>query len=305
MAHSSPVTSAASAQRPARRSRAARWVPAYLALAVIWGFSFLFIRVADRGFQPLQVALGRVVLGAAVVAMITLARHDRLPADRRTWLCLAVAALLMNTVPFALFAYGEQRISSVDAGLWNAATPLLAVPATIWLIPAERPGRRRIVGLVVGFAGVAILLGTAPNLNGSTLAGQALCLGGACSYGLGFPFSRRFLAGTGHTPVALAAGQLACAVVELTVIALPTFPLRADPPLTAVLSLIALGAAGTGLAYVLNFTVVRQVGATIASTVTYLIPVCSTAAGVALLGEPLAAGSVVGACVILTGAALT
>jgi drug/metabolite transporter (DMT)-like permease len=216
-----------------------------------------------------------------------------------------VAALLMNTVPFTLFAYGEQRVSSVDAGLWNAATPLLAVPATMWLIPAERPGRRRVIGLIVGFAGVAILLGATPNLDRSTLAGQALCLGAACSYGIGFPFSRRFLAGTGLAPVALATGQLTCAVVELVVLVLPAFAVPADPGGTAVLSLLALGAAGTGLAYVLNFIVVGEAGATIASTVTYLIPICSTAAGAALLGERLEAGAVVGACVILTGAALT
>lgn len=279
-------------------------MPAYLALAGIWGLSFLFIRVADRGFSPLDVALGRVVLGAAVVGAITLLRRERLPAGVCTWLCLAVAALLMNAVPFTLVAYGEQRVSSVDAGLWNAATPLLAMPATMWLIPAERPRRGRIVGLAVGFAGVAVLLGTAPSPHRGSLAGQALCLGAACSYGLGFPFSRRFLAGTGLTPVALAAGQLACAVVELVVIALPVSAAPADPPLAAVLSLLALGAAGTGLAYILNFTVVREAGATIASTVTYLIPICSTAAGVLLLGERLTVGAVVGACVILTGAAL-
>jgi len=159
--------------------------------------------------------------------MITL-RRARLPAGRGTWLCLAVAALLMNTVPFTLLAYGEQRVSSVDAGLWNAATPLLTVPATIWLIPAERPGRRRAAGHVLGFAGVAVLLGAA------------------------------------H----------------------------------------ALSAAGTGIAYVLNFTVVREAGATIAATVTYVVPVCTTAVGVVMLGERLTVGAVVGAAVILAGAAL-
>jgi len=113
---------------------------------------------------------------------------------------LAVAALLMNAVPFTLLAYGEQRISSVDAGLWNATTPLLTLPATIWLIPSERPGRRKVAGLAVGFAGVLLLLGAVPRLDGRTLAGDAMCFAAACSYGLGFPYSRCFLSSSGLAP---------------------------------------------------------------------------------------------------------
>jgi drug/metabolite transporter (DMT)-like permease len=295
---------------PARRSardqaRVARWLPAYAMLAGIWGFSFLFIKIADRALAPLQVAFGRVLLGAVVVTAITLARRERLPAAGGTWLCLAMAALLMNVAPFTLLAFGEQRISSVDAGLLNATTPLLTVPATIWLIPAERPGRRGIAGLLVGFAGVVILLGATPHLGGRTAAGDAFCLGAACCYGIGFPYSRRYLSDTGLAPVALAAGQLACASAELAVIALPVTPLPTVTSLGPILSLVALGAAGTGLAYILNFTVVAEAGATVAATVTYVVPACSTGAGMLLLGEPLTAGAVIGAAVIVTGAALT
>jgi len=180
----------------------------------------------------------------------------------------------MNTVPFTLLAYGEQRISSVDAGLWNAATPLLTWPATIWLILDQRPDGRRIAGLAAGFIGVLILLGGAPQLGARTLAGDALCFAAACSYGAGFPYSRRFLASSGPAPVTLAAGQLCCAVVQLTAIAVPVTSAPRQLPPAAVLSVVALGAAGTGVAYILNFTIVASAGATVASTVTYLVPIC-------------------------------
>jgi drug/metabolite transporter (DMT)-like permease len=280
-----------------------RWIAAYVGLAAIWGLSFLFIKIADRGFAPLQVGLGRVALGAVVVSTIAVLMRARLPLDRGLWLRLMVAAALMNTLPFTLLAYGELRVSSVTAGLWNATTPLLALPATIWLIPAERPDRRRIVGLVIGFTGVLALFGIAPQLSLRSAVGDAMCLVAACSYGLGFPFSRRFLASTGHPPVALAAGQLICSTGQLAVISLLTNEAEVRLSWGAVLSLIALGAAGTGLAYILTFTVVRDAGATVASTVTYLIPVFSTAAGVLLLGERLTAGNLIGAPLILAGAA--
>jgi drug/metabolite transporter (DMT)-like permease len=279
-----------------------RWVPAYAALAVIWGLSFLFIKVADRAFAPVQVAFGRVVLGCAVVCALAALRGRRLPRSPRVWLYLMAAAALMNTVPFTLLAYGEQRISSVSAGLWNATTPLLAIPATIWLIPAERPGARRLAGLAIGFAGVLILLGGAPRLDAQTLAGDALCFGAACSYGVGFPFTRRFLSATGLDPVVLAAGQLVCATIQLAIVAALLTPAPAGLPAAAVLSVLALGAAGTGLAYILTYRIITAAGATVASTITYVIPICSTAAGALILSEHLTAVTLAGAALIISGA---
>ncbi len=280
-----------------------RWAAAYVSLAAIWGLSFLFIKLAEHAFAPLQVSLGRVALGAIVVTAIAVGLRLHLPLERTLWLRLMVAAALMNTVPFTLLAYGEQQVSSVTAGLWNATTPLLALPATIWLIPSERPDRRRIAGLAIGFIGVITLFGAAPQLTARAAAGDALCLGAACSYGLGFPFSRRFLSAAGHPPVALAAGQLICSTGQLAVICALTTSVPAHVSWGAALSLVALGAAGTGVAYILNFTIVQEAGATVASTVTYLIPVFSTAAGVVLLGERLTTANLIGAPLILAGAA--
>lgn len=287
-----------------RTGRPPRWLAAYVALAAIWGMSFLFIKIADRAFAPSQVAFGRVALGCVVVCAITWLGGQRLPLERGLWLRLAVAALLMNTAPFTLLAYGEQRITSVSAGLWNAMTPLFALPATTWLIRSERPQRRRIAGVAVGFVGAVVLLGAAPRLSGGTVTGDAMCLAAACSYGLGYPFSRRFISPSGLAPVALAAGQLICATVQLAVISAVVTSPPARLPWAAVLSVLALGAAGTGIAYILNYAVVRDAGSIVASTVTYVVPIFSTVAGVALLGERLTVGNIIGAPLIVAGAAV-
>jgi drug/metabolite transporter (DMT)-like permease len=281
-----------------------RWLAAYVTLAAIWGLSFLFIKVADRAFAPVQIALGRVAFGCLVVCIIAGIGRHRLPREPGSWARLMVAAFLMNTAPFTLVAYGEQRITSVTAGMWNAMTPLLALPATMWLIPAERPDRRRIAGLAVGFVGAIVLLGAAPRLGASEISGDAMCLAAACSYGLGFPFSRRYLSQSGHAPVTLAAGQLICATIQLSLLTALVSSAPATLPARPVLSVVVLGAAGTGLAYILNFTIVRDAGAIVASTVTYVLPIFSTAAGVLLLGERLTAANVIGAPLIVGGAAL-
>jgi drug/metabolite transporter (DMT)-like permease len=286
------------------RARQNGWPAAYVALAAIWGLSFLFIKVADREFAPVQVAFGRVLLGCVVVCAITAIGRHGLPRDISLWLRLMAAAFLMNTAPFTLLAYGEQRVTSVTAGLWNATTPLLTLPATVWLIPAERPDRRRIAGVATGFAGALVLLGAGPQLSHGAVSGDLMCFGAACSYGIGFPFSRRFLSQSGLAPVALAAGQLVCASIQLGLVGVSVTSAPAGLSLAPVLSLVALGVAGTGLAYILNYTIVREAGAIVAATVTYVIPVFSTAAGVALLGERLTAGNVIGAPLIVAGAVL-
>jgi drug/metabolite transporter (DMT)-like permease len=197
-----------------------------------------------------------------------------------------LAGALLNAIPFTLFAYGEQRVSSVLAGIWNATTPLFILPVAIVLI-AERPSREQFAGLLVGFLGVLTVLGIWHGLGATSLGGNLLCLGAAASYGVGFPYTRRYLAGRPEGPLSLACGQLICAAAQLAILT----PLLTHAPqgatTGAILSLLALAVVGTGIAYVLNYALIRSVGATQASTVTYAIPVVSTIAGVVLLAEPL------------------
>jgi drug/metabolite transporter (DMT)-like permease len=280
------------------------WLPGFLLLSAIWGASFLFIKVGDRAFAPLQVAFARCALGAlALVAMLAI-RRESLPRGRAAWGHLFMLAVLFNSVPFALFAWGETEVSSVVAGIANGTTPLYVLLVSLAVLPGERPTRGRVLGLVVGFAGVVVVLGPWRDIGGQLL-GYLACLGAAACYGIGFPYTRRFLAGRPESAVSLSAAQVLCGTAQLALVVPWATGAPHRFPLDAILSMLALGAGGTGIAYVLNYDVIRRAGAQIASTVTYLVPLFSTVLGVVVLGERLSWNQPVGAAVVLLGVALT
>ncbi len=291
-----------------RDREANRWVPAFLLLAAVWGCSFLFIKVAVEQVHPVYVTLARVGIGALTLLLIMVVTGHRLPRDRTLWGHLVLIAALANAIPFTLFGFGEQRVSSVLAGIWNATTPLTTLVATLAVFPQERPTRQRVLGLVIGFAGVLTVLGVWRGVGGAALTGQLMCFGSAVCYGVSFPYIRRFVAGRAESGVSISAAQMLLATAQMAVIA----PLIAGRPvavgslrLSVILSLCALGAFGTGLAFVLNYRVIRIAGASTASTVTYLLPIFATVAGVVVLGERLTWYEPVGAAVILLGVAVS
>ncbi len=212
-------------------------------------------------------------------------------------------ALFGNSIPFSLLAEGETRISSVLAGIWNATTPLLVLVVATFMLPDERPTPRRIAGLIAGFAGVLVVLGPWRSVGGGELAGQLMCLGAAACYGIAFPYTRRFVAGRPDSGMALSAGQLIWSSVQLGVVAAFIGSAPSHLPLDPILAMLALGVFGTGFAYILNYAIVRMAGATTASTVTYLVPVVSTALGIVVLGEQLEWNQPVGAAVVLASVA--
>jgi drug/metabolite transporter (DMT)-like permease len=282
-----------------------RWRLQFVLTAAIWGSSFVFIKVLGRHWPAVWVAFGRVTVGALTLAVLVLARGERFPADRKLWLHSAVAAVLFNAAPFTLFAFGEQHTSSIVAGLWNATTPLWVLVILLVAFGEERPTRSRLIGISAGFAGALILLGPWRGFGGGALVGQLACAGAALCYGLGFPYTRRYLARRRESGVVLSACQLSCAVVVLA-----PFLLLASGPTSSIGldgwgSLLALGALGSGVAYALNYAVVRARGSAVASTVTYLIPVFSTALGVLVLGETPRWNQPVGAVVLLLGIAIS
>jgi drug/metabolite transporter (DMT)-like permease len=285
------------------RARPVAWQLQLVLLSSVWGASFLFIKVADRDLAAVDVALGRVALGAGVLVFALAFGRSRLPRGRGAWGHLALVGLIGNAIPFMLFAYGETRISSVLAGLWNATTPLLVLLVATFMLPDERPTGRRVAGLFVGFAGVVVVLAPWRGLGGSELLGQLMCLGAAACYGFAFPYTRRFIAWRPESGTALSAGQLLCATAWLAVTTVFVGGAPGGVSLEVVLSLLALGALGTGLAYILNYAIVRAAGATTAATVTYLVPIVSTALGVIVLGESVAWNQPVGAALALAAVA--
>ncbi len=278
----------------------------FLALTLIWGASFLFIKIGVEALAPMQVAFGRVAFGAATLVLWAAARRERLPREPRVWGHLAVAAALANAIPFTLFGYAEQHVSSALASIGNATVPLFTLLFALLLLPSEQPTLRRTVGLVIGFGGVLVVLGVWRGLAiGHDLGGMMLILVATACYGLSGVYMRRYLSTTSYSSLALSVGQLVVAAAELGLV-LP-FATRAPEhlPLRVVGAVFALGAFGTGVAYVLNYGLIRLAGATIASTVTYFLPVVSIVIGIVGLGERLAWNAPLGAVIIVLGAVLS
>jgi drug/metabolite transporter (DMT)-like permease len=271
-------------------------------LAFIWGWSFLFIKVAVDGLTPTTVAWARIALGAAVLYAILRHQGGRIPVDRTSLRHYAVAATIGNIVPFTLLAWGEQHITSALTAVLNASTPLFtAVFAAIGLSERLRPVQ--IAGLALGMAGVAVAAGLgASDLEGSSTAGALASILAGAAYGIAFVYMRRHL--VSYPPIVAATGQLATGAVML-------FPLAA---LTSILdgvsvtptrlgAILALGAIGTGLAYVLNYRIIGDLGPTKASLVTYVIPVVAVVVGIVVLDEPFEWRLVVGGLLTVGGIA--
>ncbi|MGW4702734.1 DMT family transporter [Streptomyces sp. NPDC004285] len=297
----SPSSASAAVSAP----RLLDWRARFGALALIWGFSFLFIKVGTEGFAPFQVTFGRLLFGTAVLAVAIVVKRDRLPRGARVWGHLTVAAFLLNALPFSLFAYAELTIPSTLAGICNATTPLWGMLLSLVALSEDRPTRVRAAGLGIGFIGVLTVLGAWQGFSGLDVTGTALALLASFSYAVGWIYVRRTLSGTGASNLSLAGSQVGLATLQLAVVT----PLFTSVPesveVVPLLAVIALGALGTGYAMLLQYGVVAEVGPTTAAMVTYFIPVIATAAGVALLDERLTWNTPVGALVVLAGAALT
>lgn len=284
------------------------WLPAFGLLALIWGTSFLFIKVGVRELHPLWLTFGRVAAGTATLLVVLAARRDRLPRDPRLWMHLFVIAALGVSMPFTLFGFGEQRVPSVLAGIWNAATPLVALPLAALVFRTERMTLRRALGIGTGFIGVLVVLGVWRDIGGAQLTGQLMCFGAAMCYAVAIPYQKKFVAGRAGSGLSIAAAQLLLALAQLAVVA----PLLAGAPpaptglsTEVLLSVAALGALGTGLAFVLNFRVIRVAGASTSASVTYLMPLVATIVGVLVLDERLIWNQPVGAVIVLAGVAVS
>lgn len=282
------------------------WLPSYLLLALIWGGSFYFMKLGLLSLTPAGVALSRLVLGLITLLIISLITRTRL-APRRAWLPLFIAAALMTSVPWLLFAYGEQHISSALAGIINGATPLMTLVAILLVFPEERPTRQRMLGLAIGFGGVLVVMGVWQGLGAATWVGIIACTVAIACYGFSFPYVRRHLTGgpnaTSLAPIALATGLMAMGTLQAApMVAIGGYAESAIGVQT-VLGMLALGCLGSGLAYILNFRVISRSDATTASTVTYLTPLVAVVAGAVLLDEHISWNQPVGGVLIVLGAA--
>ncbi|MEU4790470.1 DMT family transporter [Micromonospora tulbaghiae] len=288
------------------RAAVRSWLPGFVALAAIWGSSFLFIKIGVTELHPVHLTLYRVATGALTLLVVLAVLRDRLPRDPRVWAHMLVVAAFGVAVPFTLFGYGEQRVESMLAGIWNATTPLIVLPLAVLVFRTERLTARRAIGLGLGFVGVLVVLGVWEGVGGTHFVGQLMCFGAAACYGLAIPYQKKFVAGSAYSGLSLSAAQLLVATAQLALVApfvgTPLSPIGLSPRVAA--SVLALGALGTGLAFVINMRNIRLAGASTASTVTYLIPVFAVLVGAVVLDERMNWHQPVGAFVVLVGVAV-
>ena len=308
MSHAVGVTATARPQATTDSPALGVWLPGLGARAAIWGCSVLFSEVGIRELHPTYVTLGRVVTGAVTLLIILAIRRDPLPRSPGLWMHLVVLGAVGVALPFTLFGYGEQRIPSLLAGIWNGTTPLVVLPIAVLVFRTERFTVHRLAGLVLGFVGVLVVLGVWQGVNGGQLSGQLMCLGAAACYGVAIPYQKRFITDAKESGPSLSAGMLITATAWLLVVA-PTVagapPAPSGLSLEVIASVVALGALGTGLAFVIHMRNIRLIGASRAATVTYLVPVFAVTVGISVLGESIEWYQPLGALIVLAGVAVS
>ena len=298
------------------------WQVWYLALTFIWGSSYLLIKLGLGALSGVQVASLRILCGVLVLLLLLVVTRTRLPRGGRTWGHLLVTGTLLCTLPWTLFALGEERVTSAVAGISNATTPVAAVLATALMLPGEPVGRRRQVGVAVGFVGVVLIAQPWSLERGPDPVGLTMVLAASASYGVGWTYVRRYLHGVDPGGLSMPTAQVLVAAAQVPVLLLLDWWLRGSPPAGPLdpgrlpagatgadlwgplLAVVVLGVVGTGLAQAMQYAVVRAAGPTVATSVTYPIIVVSVLLGVVLLGESIGPLVLAGAVVVLLGSLL-
>ena len=272
-----------------------RQIAMLLALAALWGASFLFMRVAVPEFGPIVLADARVALAGVVLLGYATVVGTR-PALRVRWRDYLLLGSVNAALPFSLLAAAQLEIEASLAAVLNAMAPLFgALVAAVWL--GERVTHAAKAGLVLGVIGVGLVVGLSPfDIDLPFVLAVVACLGAAFAYGVGANLVRvRF---TGEPPLAIAIGQqLAAAVVLLPLV--PAVPVRATPGAVDVACVLALALGSTGIAYLLYFRLLRELGATGGMTVIFVVPVFGVLWGALFLDERIHLGTVVGGTAIL------
>lgn len=274
-----------------------------IALAVLWGGSFLFNALALAGLPPLTIVLLRVGIAAVALHVVLRAMGQGMPHDRTLWGAFLVMGTINNVIPFCLIVLGQMTVAVGLASILNATTPLFTALVAHFWTEDERLSGGRLLGLLIGLAGVVMIVGPeALRGLGGTLAGQLSCLGAALSYGVAGVYGRRFRR-LGVAPITAATGQVTGAtLVLLPLVLLIDRPwLLAMPGATVWGAVLALALVSTALAYLLYFRLLASSGATNLVLVTLLVPPVAMLLGVLVLGERLAPQHLVGLSLIAVG----
>jgi drug/metabolite transporter (DMT)-like permease len=281
------------------------WLPSWIFLSVAWGISFYFIKIAGSNFSPLQIAFGRVGLGALTVLMILLIMKQKLPNTKKAWVRANIAGFLQHTAPFTLVAYAETQLTSILAGIAMAATPIWTALFSMAFIPKDKISRNEYLGVITGFVGVLVLIGVWEGSSSgyNLVAVIAVILATTC-YGAAVIYTRAKVTELGFTPLSFISAQLSASTIQLLILCLLFTSIPSEVNSSSIWALIILGVFSTGLAFPLVYKIIRDVGSLAAATITYASPIVSTIAGVVFLKEGLSWYQPIGAILILYGVSL-
>jgi drug/metabolite transporter (DMT)-like permease len=272
-----------------------------IALALIWGASFMLIKIADRELAPATLILGRLgsaTLLLAAIAVVRLGPRTTLAELREAWRWLVVVGLVNTAVPFWLLSWGETRIDSGLASIIQGAVPIFNALIAFGFFREARVGGLRLLGLAIGFVGVALLVEAQPH--GKLLAALAVVAMALC-YAIGTLLAGRHLRGTSPLVVALASTGVS------TFAAFPAGVLQAPAGMwkgETIMAILVLGLVGTAIAYLLFFALIQRAGANYATLVTYLVPPIALAYGAIFLDESFGAAAFAALGLVLAGVAL-
>ena len=281
------------------------WLPAYLALGLVWGCSFIFIKLGLEFLTPFGVAFVRCALGAITLLIVVKLMKIDLPKEKSTWYKLWVVAMLLNVAPGILFAYAQLHVTSVLAGIINATTPLATLVVMLIAFREEKLKAEQIYGLLLGGLGVMVVLGIWEGIGDNQLTGVIALLIAVTCYGISFPYSKRNIIPLGLKPEAAATTQLIMAAITLLPFYLYDGISQDNYRPANIFAMLALGILGSGFAYIWNFSIIAAAGSSIASSVTYLTPVVAVFVGWLFLGEVIVWHEPVGALLVILGAAVS
>lgn len=286
--------------------RSQSWLSKFILLGLIWGSSFLFIKLSLQALPPAGVAFWRTALGSLFLLAVFLIKREQLPRSGKQWFLIWVSGLFMSAIPAVLFSIAQQNVSSSLASIMNASTPIFTVIVILIAFRAERPNRATLIGLGIGIIGVAVVLAVWSGFGVNEPWAIAALVAAVTCYGIGTPFIKKFVTPMGlplYSSVLIQVGTSAITLLPYYLLTGPAF--IGEFEASSFASILILGAIGTGYAYVLFYELIDRAGSTIASSVTYLTPLVGVALGVLLLGEAISWNEPVGGLVVLLGAAIT
>ena len=276
-----------------------------LFLALIWGAAFFFIKVAVTHVAPLTYVWLRLTIAAIALLAWMRFRGERLALPLPVWGAILLLALLNNVVPFALFGWAQQHIASGLASILNATTPIWGVVVAHIATSDEKMTPAKLIGVVIGFAGVAAMVGPDLLTSSESLVPQIACIAASLCYALAGVWARRFKP-LGISPMKVATSQLLVGALVMTPVSLTVEQpwLGGSPSLTALEAIVVLALVCTAFAYVLYFRLIDSAGATNATLVTLLVPPIAILLGALFLGELLTGGQFMGLIFIALGLAV-